>query len=258
MEKVIQAMIEACQEASKEVMRIYKQGFHVIQKEDFSPVTEADLASNKIIRKILSPFKEIAWLSEEDKDEESRLDKEYLFIIDPLDGTQDFVNHDDEFGINIALVKDHRPIASVVGIPAKNAYSYAIKDKGAYYVENEKEERLHVSTRRENLIMVQSKTHNLESEEEIIHKNKDRISKVLYLGASTKAVSIAKGEADCSIRFTDKTKEWDTCAPELIVLEAGGIFLDSKLRPFTYNRKDVYNHDGYCMFNRIENTDLLR
>ncbi len=258
MDKVINAMIEACQKASKEVMRIYKQGFHVIQKEDLSPVTEADLASNKIIREILSPFQEIGWLSEEDQDDESRLEKEYLFIIDPLDGTQDFVNHDDEFGINIALVKGHRPIASVVGIPAKNAYSYAIKDKGAYYVQEGKEERLHVSSRKENLIMVQSKTHNLESEEAIIKKNIGRISQVLYLGASTKAVSIAKGEADCSIRFTDKTKEWDTCAPELIVLEAGGLFLDSKLKPFTYNRKDVYNHDGYCMFNRIENTDLLQ
>ena len=78
------------------------------------------------------------------------------------------------------------------------------------------------------------------------------------MGASTKSISLAKGDVDASVRFTDKTKEWDVCAPELIVREAGGIFLDSKLKPFVYNRKDVYNHDGYCMFNKKENEILLK
>lgn len=257
-QKEKECMIKACLKASEKIMEIYKKGFHIDYKEDSSPVTDADLESNKIIRAELSQFEDIGWLSEEDVDNEARFNKKALFIIDPLDGTQDFVSHDDSFGINIALVVDSHPVVSVIGVPAMNMYAYAVKGKGSYLIKDGKEERLHVSSRVNHLIIVQSLTHNLDSEKEVIKKHQEIIEKVVYLGASTKAISLAKGEVDCSVRYTDKTKEWDVCAPELIVTEAGGIFTDSKLKEFTYNRRDVYNHDGYSMFNRKENTILLK
>ena len=257
-EKELEAMILAVKKANTEIMKIYRRGFHVDYKKDDSPVTEADLASNQIIRKELECFKDIAWLSEEDVDSEDRFKKRAVFIVDPLDGTQDFVSHDDYFGVNLALVVDNKPVVAVIGLPAKNAYAYAIKGKGSYYCQEDKEERMHVSDKLHDLIMVQSLTHNLPQEDLILNKHKDRIAKVIYLGASTKAIALAKGDVDASVRFTDQTKEWDVCAPDLIVEEAGGIFVDSKLNRFTYNRKDVINHDGYSMFNRIENTILLK
>ncbi len=257
-EKELQAMISACLKASKEIMKYYKQGFHIDYKEDASPVTDADLASNKIIRAELSQFADIGWLSEEDADNEERFNHRALFVVDPLDGTQDYVHHDDSFGVNIALVVDTLPVVSVIGVPAKNAYAYAVKGQGAYYVNGEVSKRMHVSNKTSDLILAESLTHLLPEEKAVLERHKDIIKDVIYLGASTKAIALANGDVDASIRFTPLTKEWDVCAPDLIVREAGGIFVDSKLNPFTYNRKDVANHDGYSMFNRIENTILLK
>ncbi len=256
-EKELNAMIEACRKASDKIMEVYRREFKINYKSDHSPVTEADLASNQIIRNILSQFTEIGWLSEEDQDNPERFNKSMLFIIDPLDGTADFINHDDSFGINIALVKDHEPVVSVIGVPAKNSYAYAVKDEGSYYVHDSLKEKLHVSDKTENLIMVQSLTHNLKCEEELIQRHQDKIKETIFLGASTKSIAIASGKADCSIRFTDQTKEWDLCAPQLILEEAGGMMRDLHLRPFRYNRTDVYNRDGYCMLNRSGNFFLL-
>ena len=257
-EAELREMILACKKASKQIMEIYHHGFHIKTKEDNSPVTDADLASDKIIRSQLNKFSDVAWLSEEDADDMTRLDKQALFIIDPLDGTQDFVEHDDSFGINIALVVHHHPVRSVVGVPAQNAYAYALLGKGSYLVKDDREERLHVSDRTNHLILVMSKTHLLKEEEDVINRHKDIIEKTVSYGASIKSIALARGDVDASVRYTDQTKEWDVCAPELIVTEAGGIFMDTKKRPFTYNRKDVYNHDGYCMFNRKENEILLQ
>lgn len=257
-EKELEAMILAAKKASKEVMAIYRRGFHVSIKEDDSPVTDADLASNRVIRGMLSPFSDVAWLSEEDADDRSRLAKNKLFVVDPLDGTSDFVNRDDSFGINIALVYERRPVVSVLAVPAKNLIVYASKGNGSYLLEEGKDPiRLHVSDRLDRLVWLTSKTHCSEEDKKIIEKNRNRIDKVVPLGASTKAVEIARGNADVSIRYTDSTKEWDVCASDLVVTEAGGIFVDVKGRTFVYNREDVYNRDGYCMFNRKENLNLL-
>lgn len=254
------AMIAAGKEASQEVLRIYQKGFQVHIKEDNSPVTDADLASDKILRNRLSSFTDIGWLSEEDQDNLERLKKKAVFVIDPLDGTADFVSRDDSFGINIALIYDHKPVVSVIMVPALQEYAYAIKGKGAFFVDKDgKEERLHVSSRKDHLIYLISKSHVMEEEKRVYEtKHKEMIAKVVASGASTKAILLAMGKADASIRYTPHTKEWDVCAPDLLVQEAGGVFVDSKTRkPFFYNREDVYNHNGYSMFNLKENMILL-
>ncbi len=257
-EKELEAMILAAKKASGEIMTIYRKGFHVSVKEDDSPLTDADLASNRVIRSLLAPFSDTAWLSEEDADDKSRLTKRKLFVVDPLDGTSDFVARDDSFGINIALVYDRRPVVSVLAVPAKHQIVYASKGNGSYLLDEGKEPvRLHVSDRVDHLVWLTSKTHCSEEDKKIIERNRERIEKVVPLGASTKAVEIARGTADISIRYTDSTKEWDICASDLVVTEAGGIVVDVNGNPFVYNREDVYNRDGYCMFNRKENLKLL-
>ena len=258
-EAELRAIIEAGKEASQEVLTIYKHGFNVKIKEDQSPVTDADIASDKILRKHFSAFSDVAYLSEEEADDLSRLKKEALFIVDPLDGTADYVNRDGTFGINIAFVVHHEPVVSMICVPAKQTFAYAVKGRGSYYVDEEgRETRMHVSDKKDHLIALVSKTHLLPEEEDVLKFHQDKIEKAVASGASTKAIMLAMGKGDLSIRFTDQTKEWDVCAPDLVVREAGGVFTDSKLKPFTYNRKDVYNHDGYSMFNNIENTSLLR
>ncbi len=258
LDQVIRSMQASIIEASKEIMRIYNEGFDVEIKSDNSPVTKADLASNRIIKEHLKQYSEIGWLSEEDKDDLSRLDKKYVFVVDPLDGTQDFVDHDNSFSINLALVKDGKPLVAFIGVPSYQAYAYAYKGRGCFlFNADHSRTKLHVSERVDHLIYLSSMTHENDEEKAVVQNHQDLIDHVIRAGASTKAILLALGKGDASIRYTDKTKEWDVCAPDLIVREAGGIFLDTKKKEFSYNKKDVYNHDGYCMFNRVENMVLL-
>lgn len=255
--KILSGMIEAGKKASLAIQEVAHRPFSVKIKEDHSPVTEADLASDKILREMLPLDDEIFYLSEEEDDDKSRLSYDELFIVDPLDGTQDFVEKDGSYSINIAYVQNRKPVLALVFLPTSGSYCYAIKGKGSYYVEEGREERIFVSDRLDHLVYARSKTHENEREREVYLRHKDKIAKVLALGASLKGVSLARGIVDCSVRYTQMTKEWDTCAMDLIVREAGGIFVDTLRREFVYNREDVYNRDGYAMFNRKENFFLF-
>lgn len=257
-EKELERMILAGKKASQKIVEIYRKGFSVQLKEDKSPVTDADLASDKIIREHLSVFSDISFLSEEEIDDKERLNKRKLFIVDPLDGTSDFVAKDDEFSINIALVVDHLPVCSVLFMPVDNTYAYALKGKGSYFVSKSNvETRLHVSNKIDKLDLLVSRSHVNEKEKQLIERKKDLINSVTKMGASRKGVYLAMGKYDACIRFTKETKEWDVCAPDLIVREAGGCFTDTNFKPFIYNRENVYNEFGYVMLNRKENQILL-
>ncbi len=258
MNEKLEKMIIAAIKASKVITEIYQRTFKIAYKEDKSPVTEADLASDALIQETLSCFEDCYYLSEEKQDDLSRLSYKKVFIVDPLDGTQDFVNHDGSFSVNIAYCEDGIPVIGVIALPLENEIVYAVKGEGSNLIhEDGTIEKIHVSDRTDNLIMMMSMTHVLESEQALIERHRDRIAEVKKGGASSKAVAVARGLADCSIRFTDMTKEWDVCAPDIIVSEAGGVFVDADLKKFTYNKKDVYNHHGYVMLNHIENRFLL-
>lgn len=257
-EQILSKMILAGKLASQKVMEFYEKGFNVDYKSDQSPVTDADLASDKIIRETLSCFEDIAWLSEEDTDNSQRLKSNKLFIIDPLDGTIDFVQHDGTFGINIAYVENGEPVVAVVCAPAEKLIAYAVKGQGTHLLdENGNVTTLHVSDKVNDLTIVVSRTNRTQFEDKQFEKHKNLIKEIIPMGASTKAICIASGKAEACIRMTGFTKEWDTCAPQLIVTEAGGIFVDMNLNRITYNREDVVNHHGYAMFNRKENEVLV-
>ena len=257
LDQVFLAMLTALQKASRKVFEISKRSFTIEIKEDQSPVTEADFASNQIIKNELKCFP-IAWLSEEDSDSLSRLEEEYVFVVDPLDGTEDFVKRDGSYGINLALVKDHRVIIGMVACPERNLLCYARENQGTILRYGDgREERIHVSTRKDHLRAFVSKTHFDQREEEALNRHKDLIEQVIPLGACNKALELARGNGEICLRYTDKTKEWDVCAPDLIVREAGGIFVDTLGKPFVYNRKDVYNRNGYFMANCVENERIF-
>jgi len=255
--QILSGMKEAVLLASKAIRDIARHGFEVETKDDGSPVTEADLASDRTLRSLLS-LPGIGYLSEEEKDDFSRLSLRSLFIVDPLDGTSDFVLHDGSYGINVAYIEDHRPVLSVIGIPEKHLIAFSEEGKGSYLQEEGKEpRRIRVSDRRTGLTALTSRTHPLKEDEDLLRRHKDLIAQVLSAGACTKAVLLSEGKADVSVRHTDQTKEWDVAAPDLLVREAGGVFVDGKGRPFTYNRRDVYNHDGYAMFNSEETARIF-
>lgn len=254
-ERELRKMIEACQKAKVEIMKIYNQEFDVEIKEDDSPVTLADKTADRLIREILGKeFPSYAFLTEESEDNLERRKNDYLFVVDPVDGTKDFVAKDDMFTTNVALVYKEEVVAGVVYIPARDEYYYGIKNQGAYYVKEGNEPiKIHVNDKLEDLTMLVSVFHTTKAETDIYENHKDRISKMERYGSAIKACRIAHGLAEVSFRLGAGTKEWDTAASQIVVLEAGGIFAKPDLSEIKYNRIDVYNREGFVILNRKEN-----
>ena len=254
-ERELEVMIDACKKATKVIMEVYNRGFDVEIKDDNSPVTEADKKADKIIREILSrEFPDYALLTEESVDDLSRRQKDYLFVVDPVDGTKDFVKRDGMFTINVALVYKEEVVAGVVYIPCDDVYYYASKGKGAYKVNKDSSfKKIHVNDKLDNLIMLASVFHTTDKEMSIYEAHKDKITSLERYGSAIKACRIAEGLAEVSYRMGPGTKEWDTAASQIVVLEAGGIFAKPDLSPITYNREDVYNREGFVVLNRKEN-----
>lgn len=253
--KELSKMIEVAKKANEIVLKYYNQGFHVETKDDDSPVTEADKESDKLIREFLhEAFPKYSFLTEESGDDLSRLNNDYVFIIDPLDGTKDFVEHDDEFAINIALSYRHEIVASVTSIPYLNLIYYALKDYGSYKLDltNNEVNRIFVNDKETNLIILKSRYHSVEEESKLYLKYKDRIKEVKTAGSSYKACLIAEGKAELSYRLSTGTKEWDTASFDLLVSEAGGYVLTLDKSKIEYNRKNVQN-SYYLISNSLKN-----
>lgn len=255
-EKELKAMKEAALLAEKEILKVYESPFEVEIKSDNSPVTMADKRADKIIRDFLSErFSDYGFLTEESKDTSERLSKECVFIVDPVDGTKEFVSHNGEFTTNIALSYKGEVVVGLINVPTEKKMAYAIKGEGAYREKRgEKPERIHVSNRIDPpFVALLSRSFSVEKEKALLERHKEEISSVLVLGAAMKFLAIAEGEAEMFYRFSGGTKEWDVAAGDIIVTEAGGYMIKPNGTRYTYNKKDVYNHEGYVLLNRLEN-----
>ena len=254
-EEQLNAAIEAGIKAIKGILEIYNTNFDVEIKDDNSPVTLADKNADKVIREVLhAKFPTYAFLTEESEDDPSRLENDFVWIVDPVDGTKDFVARDGGFTTNIALAYKHEAVVGVVVVPLTGEIYYAAKGLGAFYRnENGETKQIHVNDKLDNLICYKSVFHTKQNEEDMIKKHADKITKVEKWGSALKPCRIAQGLGEITYRLNDGTKEWDTAASQVIVEQAGGIFLRPNKERIMYNRVDVYNHDGYVVCNRIEN-----
>lgn len=253
--KELKATLDIINNAAEMISRgFYSTSYEVDTKSDDTPVTSIDKQVDKYIRESLSKlFPSYGFLTEESKDDLARLDKEYVWVVDPIDGTVEFIKKQYQFVINIALVRNHEVVLGVIMEPISKEIYYAVKGEGAYLLKDGVTTKIHVSNKTNNLICLTSPFHQSVEEKEYIEKYKDRFSDITYIGAAYKACLIASGKADVSYRLTNNTKEWDTAASQIIVLEAGGVFLDKYKREIKYNRKDIRNLDGYIILNKIEN-----
>lgn len=252
----LQTMLEAVKEARKVILEVYHDSHMKFEiKEDKSPVTIADKKADFIIKDILSKkFPSYAFLTEESEDDHKRENCDYVFIVDPVDGTKDFIARDGGFTTNIALAYKHEVVVGLICIPLTNEYFYAIKNEGSYYFkDDEKPHRIHVNEKDDDLTCLVSVFHTNEKELDLIKKHSDKIKHIQKKGSSIKACEIAKGNAEISYRMSPYTKEWDTAACQIIVEEAGGVFLKPNGERILYNRKDVYNREGYIIANKKSN-----
>ncbi|MDE0831512.1 MAG: 3'(2'),5'-bisphosphate nucleotidase CysQ [Nitrosopumilus sp.] len=242
--------IKAAQEASNVILEIYQKDYNTFTKTDNSPVTDADLESNKIINKILSNTK-YSILSEEDIDDQSRLSKDMIWIVDPLDGTSDFIDKTGEFTVMIALIQNKKPILGVIAWPTEKILFVAQKNCGAFRYLDNKWDKISVTKIDElpKCRTVGSRHHLSEKEKEFIKKI--GIEDFTSIGSSLKVGKISSGQAEAYITTTNKMKEWDTAASYCIVSEAGGKMTDMLGNDLTYNNKNVHHENGILVTNGL-------
>jgi len=242
----LEVIVAIAQDAGNAIMEIYKRDFQVDYKDDKSPLTEADTKSNEIICKALeTAYPEIPLLSEENKavDYDTRKEWEYFWLIDPIDGTKEFIKKNDEFTVNIALIHNDTPVLGVVYAPALDDMYKAKKGDGAF--KNGQRLPLEVNeTPEKSLRVVASKSHLSEETQVFIDevaKGTESIEQVSK-GSSLKLVMVAEGSADIYPRLAP-TMEWDTGAADAIVRESGKMTFqyDTDSKPVVYNKEDLLN-----------------
>ncbi len=241
--------------AGRAIMEVYESGdFGIEAKADDSPLTLADKAANRIIVDMLkTEFPGYAVLSEEEQDDLSRLENDLCFVVDPLDGTKEFIKRNGQFTVNIALSYKHKSVMGVIYVPVTKELYYAVQGYGSYMETEGNTERMNVSDEKKmksDLNVVMSNSHGAAEMDELIRIH--GLKNYVKVGSSLKGCMIAKGAADVYYRF-GPTMEWDTAAMQCIVEEAGGLLRQMDDSEMLYNREDSLNSKGFYILNNIEN-----
>ena len=255
--ELTQLAIKASIEAGKDILAIYKSDdFEIESKEDNSPLTKADKAAHKIISSILEKSK-IPILSEEGKSipYEMRKDWSKLWIVDPIDGTKEFIKRNGEFTVNIALIENNKPIIGVILAPESGVLYFSENNIGAFKSfinlnffnpENLLVEAVPLPLNHENQVytVVASRSHLSKETEAYVQNLRTQHGEVKLIskGSSLKLCMVAEGKANCYPRFAP-TMEWDTAAGQAICEAAGFRVIDFKTKKsMEYNREKLINN----------------
>ncbi|MCF8363272.1 MAG: 3'(2'),5'-bisphosphate nucleotidase CysQ [Prolixibacteraceae bacterium] len=244
--------IKASVDAGKQIMKIYQTAdFGVEFKKDSSPLTVADKNAHNTIMKYLSQTR-FPVLSEEGKDIDYDERKKWntFWLVDPLDGTKEYIKKNDEFTVNIALIEKNAPIAGVVYVPATNCLYYADKN-GAFFIDElqgienlEKQaKKLPLEEVRNEFVVVGSRSHMSDETEKYISEldHQGKPLKIVSKGSSLKICMVAEGKADCYPRL-GPTMEWDTAAGHAIAKYAGkSVIQYPELSDLEYNKENLLN-----------------
>ena len=260
----LEKLIDIAAEAGEAIREIYHTEFQVSYKEDCSPLTMADQRSHAIILGRLTGLSpRFPVLSEEGRDipYDERKKWEYFWLVDPLDGTKEFVKRNGEFTVNIALIHNSRPVAGMIYVPEKRTYYFAAEGLGAYKLVSDsttlprlsygdlikKARRLSSGIEVQDgrpFTIIGSRSHASKEFEGFIRAMKERYADatILSAGSSLKFCLVAEGAADIYPRF-GPTMEWDTAAGQCIVEESGGVVVDMSRKKLTYNKESLLNTD---------------
>jgi len=246
----IKEIVRISKLAGEEIMKIYAQDFEVFEKNDESPLTMADKNANDIIiNELISLYPNIPYISEEVKnlDYTERKKWELCWIIDPLDGTKEFIKKNGEFTVNIALVKNGKPVLGVVFIPAQNVVFYASEGKGTFkQIAEEKPILLakrKFDTTKNSFKIVASRSHLSKDVELYVEALKKEGKEVEFVsaGSSLKFCLVAEGKADIYPRLAP-TMEWDTAAAHAVCSEVGISVINYETNEeINYNKENLLN-----------------
>lgn len=241
LEELLFHAINASVDAGHEIMKIYESNFEVEFKEDDSPLTLADKKSHDTICSALALF-QIPFLSEEGRtiSYDERKDWEYLWVVDPLDGTKEFIKKNGEFTVNVALIHNNFPIFGSVYAPYLDELFWGHEQIGAFKINDEKiEKKIKVNSNSNNKRIVISRSHPNEKVINFISKYENH--ELIRMGSSLKLCCIADGKADIYPRL-GPTSEWDIAASQCIVEQAGGSVLEYHTNQrLSYNKENILN-----------------
>ena len=246
----LEDILRLVRQAGDAILAIYNTDFEVERKQDNSPLTAADLAAHRVIVSTLERLTpEIPVFSEESAkiSFDTRRQWQCYWLIDPLDGTREFVKRNGEFTVNIALIEAHQPTFGVVYAPVLERLYYGVRDRGAWKQEGERvaEEIRVVSQRRRPARVAGSRSHAGDSLRRFLDNLGDH--ELLSMGSSLKLCLVAEGQADIYPRL-GPTSEWDTAAAQAVVEAAGGCVTTLDLQPLRYNTKDSLLNPHFLVF----------
>jgi 3'(2'), 5'-bisphosphate nucleotidase len=244
-------LIKIAVAAGEAILKVYNDpalSGHVDYKADDSPLTKADTAANDVIIQGLQSMPGgYPILSEEEKHQEYDIRKNWhtFWLVDPLDGTKEFINRNGEFTVNIALIKEGLPVLGVIYVPVKDTIYWG-DENGAVKIENGLETKIEVNSSAGSRVAVRSKSH-ASPEEEIILAKYDAVDSI-SVGSSLKFCMVAEGKADIYYRH-GPTMEWDTGAGQAVLQAAGGKVYkgDNEEELFRYNKENLLNGSFLCL-----------
>ena len=246
-----EGVIDTARAAAAEILRVYDTCFDVEHKADDSPLTAADLAAHRcILARLQALTPDIPVLSEESADTISTSERRSwnrLWVVDPLDGTREFVKRNGEFTVNIALVEDGEVVFGVIQAPVTGALWHGARGRGAFRRDGDTDVALRTrAPAGAPLRVAASRSHRNARTEALLERIAEAtgaLGEPVALGSSLKFCRLAEGGMDVYPRF-GPTSEWDTAAGQAIVEAAGGVVLDPRGRPLRYNQRDtVLNGD---------------
>jgi 3'(2'), 5'-bisphosphate nucleotidase len=241
-----QPAIDIAVEAGERILEIYRGAFSVERKADHSPLTEADLAAHRVIEARLAALTpDIPVVSEESAlaPYSERAQWRRFWLVDPLDGTREFVKRNDEFTVNIALVEDRRPVLGVVHVPVAGVTYSAVG--GRAWKQTGSDAPLVIQARNYcggHAIVATSRSHTSEPLARFLAQLRAREGEpeILTMGSALKICLVAEGRADVYARL-GPTSEWDSAAGQAVAEAAGGRVVDLSLRPLVYNKPEILN-----------------
>jgi 3'(2'), 5'-bisphosphate nucleotidase len=258
LDREIKVATELARAAGAVLLRHYHSPFLVEHKvnalQEMEEVTAADREANDLIVSRLSEeFPEDGILAEESKDTERRLEKERVWLIDPMDGTKNFIQRDGDFAVQIGLAISGESVAGVVYQPVRDVLYRAARGYGSWIEEPEYPARkMSVSTRTDpaEMVLASSRSHRSPRMERVVNLFGFR-QEVRRGSVGVKIGLITEQDADLYLHLSPGTKQWDTCAPEIVLTEAGGRLTDLFGRPLRYNDVRIENRNGIVATNGV-------
>lgn len=242
----LEEVVVIATDAGRRILEVYERRYEVSDKKDGSPLTEADsLAHTLIVERLSVLTPDVPILSEESAavDHAVRSQWHTFWLVDPLDGTKEFINHNGEFTVNIALIKDGRPVLGVVYVPVTGTTYLACAGIGAFKQTAGERQVIHASRYSGGrATVVASRSHRGDKLEDFLARlqTQEGAYETASMGSSLKLCLVAEGRADVYPRL-GPTSEWDTAAAQCVVEAAGGRVTDMRGRPLVYNKSSVLN-----------------